>query len=139
MSGGTARESRPPAAQRVSPVHARLAALVRPHDGHHQLVHGDLAGNVLFGGGPPAVLDLSPYWRPVGYAVGITVADGLLFHRAGADLLDRAAPDTDPALVARAALFRLHVLNQGVRATRRRAVPSDLAAYEHAADILERA
>ncbi len=30
-----------------------------------QLVHGDLTGNLLFHTSlPPAVIDLSPYWRP---------------------------------------------------------------------------
>ena len=39
-----------------------------------QLVHGDLSGNVLFAEGlPPAVIDLSPYWRPAEYADAIVV------------------------------------------------------------------
>jgi uncharacterized protein (TIGR02569 family) len=37
-----------------------------------QLIHGDLSGNVLFADGlPPAVIDLSPYWRPPAYASAI--------------------------------------------------------------------
>ena len=32
-----------------------------------QVVHGDLYGNVLFAGiAPPAVVDITPYWRPAG-------------------------------------------------------------------------
>ena len=37
-----------------------------------QVVHGDLFGNVLFAGdAPPAVIDITPYWRPAGWAVGV--------------------------------------------------------------------
>ena len=32
-----------------------------------QLIHGDLTENILFAEGlSPAVIDFSPYWRPVG-------------------------------------------------------------------------
>ena len=43
-----------------------LLAAVRPVSGvAPQLIHGDLTGNVLFGDGlAPAIIDLSPYWRP---------------------------------------------------------------------------
>ncbi len=44
-----------------------------------QVVHGDLTGNVHLGpSGPPVVLDLTPYWRPVGYAAAVVVVDHLL-------------------------------------------------------------
>jgi uncharacterized protein (TIGR02569 family) len=76
--------------EELAPVHDRLRALSRSEDGDHpsQLVHGDLAGNVLFHPGlPPAIIDFSPYWRPAPYALAIAVADELL------------AGSTDPAVV----------------------------------------
>ena len=97
----------------VAALPARLRALLRPVEGPSQLVHGDLAGNVLFTQGlPPAILDLSPYWRPPAYAEAIAVADGLLHHGEGAALLAAAGPAGRVPLVARAVLFRLLDLNE---------------------------
>ncbi|OFE15701.1 hypothetical protein BA895_21505 [Humibacillus sp. DSM 29435] len=71
-----------------------------------QIVHGDLTGNVLFAPGMvPAVIDISPYWRPPEYADGIVVADALAWHGARPSLLDRV--DVSVAAVARALLFRM--------------------------------
>ncbi|MDH2445426.1 TIGR02569 family protein [Amnibacterium sp. CER49] len=97
----------------VAPLAARLRALVRPPAEPPQLVHADLSGNVLFAPGlPPAVIDLSPYWRPAVYAEAIAVADGLLWHGEGAALLDVAGRAGDLPLVARGALFRLLDLDE---------------------------
>jgi uncharacterized protein (TIGR02569 family) len=55
--------------------------------GRPQLVHGDLTQNVLFAAGlPPAIIDISPYWRPPAYADGIVVADALCWHDAPSSL-----------------------------------------------------
>ena len=52
-------------------------------------MHGDLTGNVLFARGlPPAVIDFSPYWRPVGFASAVVVGDALLWEGADESLLD---------------------------------------------------
>ena len=76
-----------------------LAAARRPVALPSQLVHGDLAGNVLLADGlPPLVLDLSPYWRPAAYALAVVVADG------GPERLG-SGPDW-AQLVLRARLFR---------------------------------
>jgi uncharacterized protein (TIGR02569 family) len=70
-----------------------------------QLIHGDLSGNVLFADGlPPAVIDLSPYWRPPAYASAIVVLDAVLWSGADATLLSVVA---DAQLLVRALLFRL--------------------------------
>ena len=59
----------------LADVAARLLAQPDPPD-EPQLVHCDLTGNVLFAAGlPPAVIDISPYWRPPSYAEGVVVAD----------------------------------------------------------------
>ena len=74
--------------------------------GTSQLVHGDLTGNVLFDHEvPTAVIDVSPYWRPVQYVEGVVVADALCWHDAPPSLAtDLGVP---VAAVARALLFRL--------------------------------
>lgn len=87
------------------PLVRRLRAALQPL-GVDQLVHGDLAGNVLLAtGGPPTVIDVSPYWRPVAYAEGIVVADALSWGGAPPSLPDEAGVST--AAVARGLLFRL--------------------------------
>lgn len=84
---------------------ARLVEVPDP-PGVAQLVHGDLAGNVLLvPGGPPSVIDFSPYWRPVSYAEGIVVADALCWHGAPAQLLRDVGVPVEA--VARGLLFRV--------------------------------
>ena len=90
----------------------RLQGALEPL-GASQLVHGDLTNNVLFSGTlPPAVIDISPYWRPPAYAEGVVVADALCWHGAPATLLDEAGVSV-PA-VARALLFRVATTSQAV-------------------------
>lgn len=80
----------------------------RPVRGPSQPVHGDLTGNVLFADGlDPAIIDFSPYVRPASYAVGVIVADAVVWEGAGVALLDRVAgrPDIGQCLL-RALIFR---------------------------------
>ncbi len=57
-----------------------------------QLVHGDLTGNVLFADGlAPGIIDFSPYWRPAAYAIGVVVADAVVWEGADLTLVDRVA------------------------------------------------
>jgi uncharacterized protein (TIGR02569 family) len=71
----------------------------------NQLIHGDLSGNVLFADGlPPAVIDLSPYWRPAAYASAVVVVDAVLWYGADVGLLSTVA---DAQFLVRALLFRL--------------------------------
>lgn len=121
----------------------RLFALARrapAPQGPAQLVHGDLTGNVLFAEGlPPAVIDLSPYWRPAAFAGAVVVADGLLWWDQGADLLGAAGDAGEVGVVARALLFRLLTdverLRRPAGAVALR--PVDAARYERAAGLLE--
>jgi uncharacterized protein (TIGR02569 family) len=77
-----------------------------------QLIHGDLGlGNILFAdqlGLPPAVLDISPYWRPAEFAIAILVADALAWEAAPAALGEEflARPGQPRQLLARAVAFR---------------------------------
>lgn len=82
-----------------------------------QLIHGDLAGNVLFAPGvPPAIIDFSPYWRPETYASAIVAIDGVLWYSAGEALLQRAADETRSVdILVRALIFRLIALNERSR------------------------
>jgi uncharacterized protein (TIGR02569 family) len=86
----------------------RLLAALRPVDLPHQLVHADLAGNVLFAGGrPPAVIDFSPLERPTGLPLAVVAVDALLWHGARPETLDQLAgePELDQ-LLARALIYR---------------------------------
>ncbi len=88
---------------------SRLAGALRPvGESGSQLVHGDLTGNVLFAAGlPPAVIDFSPYWRPVGFASAVVVGDALLWEGADESLLAAVEHVGDfPQFLLRALIFR---------------------------------
>jgi uncharacterized protein (TIGR02569 family) len=90
----------------------RLGGALQPL-GHPQLVHADLTRNVLFAPGlPPAIIDISPYWRPPAYADGVVVADALCWHDAPSSLWETV--DVSAAAVARALLFRMATTNERV-------------------------
>jgi uncharacterized protein (TIGR02569 family) len=104
----------------VGPVGSRLQLLQdmrRPVHSSPQVIHADLAGNVLFAAGAaPAVLDFSPWWGPVGYAEGILLADALLFFDADPDSLALIADRPEfVQMLVRAVIFRLVALNEGAK------------------------
>lgn len=119
----------------LAPVARRLHAALAPL-GEPQIVHADLAGNVLLADGlPPAIIDVSPYWRPPAYAEGIVVADALCWHGAPASLPSSVGVAT--SAVARGLLFRVittHLrLVDGIGwAT----LPDEVRRYARAADLL---
>jgi uncharacterized protein (TIGR02569 family) len=104
---------------RIAPVVERLRACLQPVDARSQLIHGDFGGNVLFSDClPPAVIDFSPYWRPVPFAVGVVVADAIVWEGAEISLIDGVGqdfPDFDQYL-ARAELRRVIELDAHHRA-----------------------
>jgi len=76
----------------LNPVLERLmlASKPLPDNIKAQLIHADMAGNVLFeknSRAPPAVIDLTLYWRPARYSEAIIVADGLSWHGKGTELI----------------------------------------------------
>ncbi len=73
------------------------------------IIHGDLTGNVLFDSAlPPAVIDLTVYWRPVNYSVAVIAVDAVCFEGAPLSLLETISPARDfPQYLVRALLFRL--------------------------------
>ncbi|WP_328471129.1 hypothetical protein OHA21_06430 [Actinoplanes sp. NBC_00393] len=104
-----------------APVARRLREALEPL-GEPQIVHGDLTGNVLFAPGlPPAVIDVSPYWRPPAYADGIVIADALCWHGL------RTTLDVPAAAIARGLLFRMATGFGDIQDVRR---------YERAADLI---
>lgn len=102
-------EEAPVGSAREVPAVARLLELLAPVRAVSRLIHGDLSGNVLFADGlPPAVIDLSPYWRPPAYASAIVAVDAVAWHGADPALLSQLAPDAaGTQLLARALLFRI--------------------------------
>jgi hypothetical protein len=94
-------------------VGTRLRRVLEPL-GPPQVVHGDLTRNVLFGPAlPPAIIDISPYWRPPEYAEAVVIADALSWHGASPALL--GLTNVSVAAVARALLFRLVTTSQAAR------------------------
>jgi uncharacterized protein (TIGR02569 family) len=86
-----------------------LVSALRPVTAPSQLIHGDLAGNVLFDHGqPPAVIDFSPYWRPPGFASAIVAADALVWEGAGREILNAITHISDfGQYLVRALIFRV--------------------------------
>jgi uncharacterized protein (TIGR02569 family) len=87
----------------------RLRALTKPVTASCQVVHGDMAGNLLWvDGRPPAVIDFSPYWRPAGYATALMIVDAVLWYGAGVGLISHADHLSGlDQLLLRGLLFRL--------------------------------
>jgi uncharacterized protein (TIGR02569 family) len=124
----------------LEPVLARLAALVQAPTRADvpQVVHGDLAGNVLFAPGlPPAIIDFSPYWRPTTYAAAIVAVDGVLWFGADNTLLRQIADEAGSAMpLVRAIIFRLIALNERSRVDR--SAMEELPLFLSAASAIER-
>jgi uncharacterized protein (TIGR02569 family) len=100
-------------AGRPEPGHDELvAALVARLDGtdlgRDQLVHADLAGNVLLDAtGIPLVIDLSAAWRSPLWAEAVCVLDAVLWLDAPAAALDDWRSGAARQAMLRAALFRI--------------------------------
>jgi uncharacterized protein (TIGR02569 family) len=97
------------ARDRRRPLLTALAAQLLDTDlGPAQLVHGDLAGNVLLDAeGVPVVIDVAPYWRPIRWAEAVCVLDAVLWHGADAAALNTWRHGADRQALLRAAAFRL--------------------------------
>lgn len=90
-------------------LYRELAASRRPVTAPSQLTHGDLFGTVLFAGdADPAVVDVTPFWRPAGWASAVLAIDAVARGGAPIEVIGEWADGPDwPQLVRRAALFRL--------------------------------
>jgi uncharacterized protein (TIGR02569 family) len=102
-----------PTGGRLGAALARLAEHFIPAARPRQVVHADLAGNLLWHDRlAPAVIDLSPTWRPGALGAAQVVVDATLWY--GADLaLAATFLDLEPGdgrqLLLRALVFRLAV------------------------------
>lgn len=75
--------------------------------GEDQLVHADLAGNVLLDRrGAPVIIDVSPYWRPVRWAEAIAAVDMVAWFRAPVSVLEPWAAGRERQALLRALVFR---------------------------------
>ena len=75
-----------------------------------QVIHGDIAGNVLFAEDlAPAIIDMSPYVRPAEFSNAIAVVDMVAWEAAPLTLAIRytATVEGGDQLLARAVVFRL--------------------------------
>jgi uncharacterized protein (TIGR02569 family) len=99
--------------ERAPPHHPLIDALVgarRPIDLPSQLVHGDMAENVLFAdGADPAVIDISPCWRLAGFAAAIVFADVVCWRDADPERLLDCVSDVRefPQHLVRALIYRM--------------------------------
>jgi uncharacterized protein (TIGR02569 family) len=130
-------ETAPPSVPALRRLRADLTRFTRPVLDYSQLIHGDLSGNVLFDPSlPPAVIDVSPYWRPQHFADAIVLADALLWWNEDAALLSAAGRAGAPSWVARGLLFRLDTLGFELAETGRVPGEADLATYDRAITVL---
>ncbi|MGH3613804.1 MAG: TIGR02569 family protein [Pseudonocardia sp.] len=90
-------------------LYTELAAHRRPVRLAPQVVHVELFGAVLFDAeGVPALIDLSPAWRPAEWAAAVVVVDALAWGGADDGLLERWAYLSEwPQMLLRAVLHRL--------------------------------
>ncbi|MDQ4052380.1 MAG: aminoglycoside phosphotransferase, partial [Actinomycetota bacterium] len=88
---------------------ARLLEEFAPVDlGPDQLVHADLAGNVLLdANGAPVVIDVAPYWRPVLWAEAMCALDAVIDFGAPLQATARFTRRPERQALVRAGLFRL--------------------------------
>ena len=85
-----------------------LTAGLADATGPGQLVHGDLAGNVLLDrNGAPVVIDVSPYWRPALWAEAVCVLDAVMWLGADPSVMVDWADGTRRDAMRRAGLFRV--------------------------------
>jgi putative hydrolase of the HAD superfamily len=117
----------------------------RPSHEPEQVIHGDLAGNVLFSPGrPPAVIDFSPYWRPADYALAVAAVDALLWYEAPLSVLELVARRTGPGFgdhLIRALIFRLVAHSEAVKAAGGPALPGtdpEMERFDLVYDLVKR-
>lgn len=92
---------------RVAPSVEKLTQCLTAVNEKSQLIHGDFGGNVLFSQ-PPTVIDFSPYWRPVEFAIGVIIADAIVWEGADISLIEMGCKfDNFYQHLARAELRRI--------------------------------
>jgi hypothetical protein len=91
--------------------------------GPDQLVHGDLAGNVLLDeADAPVIIDFAPYWRPALWADAVCVLDAVMWMDSDPAVLADWAVGAHRQAMLRAGIFRLLADNPADPAPYRRAL-----------------
>jgi hypothetical protein len=66
--------------QVLEPVLSEIGRTSLPPGMEEQLIHGDLSGNFVFAPGlAPGIIDITPYWRTVGFAEAVMWIDSIWF------------------------------------------------------------
>lgn len=109
----------------------KLLAVLRPVELPSQVIHSDMAWeNVLFHPSlPPAVIDISPSWRPSDFALAIAANDAIAWEGEDASILNLV--DDAPyfyQLLTRATIFRQIVAGLAWRSGKQDAI-TDLEAH----------
>ena len=89
-----------------------IVSTLSPIPLQNQITHGDPGGdNILFAENQaPAIIDVSPYWRPSGYAIAMMLADGIAWEGSALSVLEFSHDEPYfGQLLLRAVLFRLIV------------------------------
>jgi uncharacterized protein (TIGR02569 family) len=101
---------------------ARLRECLTDNRLASQVIHADLTENVLLSDDlPPAIIDFSPFYRPLGFAAAVTVVDAIVWFGASFEHIELIEPgEWRYDLLARALIFRLvaAALKPGVDADR---------------------
>ena len=121
----------------LTAVMVRLLPLVKPISLPGQLIHGDMTGNILFDETlPPAIIDLSPYWRPAEYANAIIVVDSVVWEGAPDTLLDFLGNSHEiHQLLVRASMWRIVTTELCIDQFGKGNI-SDVNSYDHFIDLL---
>lgn len=121
----------------------RLAQYVLRSRKPSQPVHADLTGNVLFEDDlPPAIIDLTIYWRPAAYPLAVVAVDALSWHGADESVFELVPTGERSSMIARAALFRLFtadLLRREYAGADRAFLDANVDAAERVAEALDRA
>jgi uncharacterized protein (TIGR02569 family) len=106
-----------------------------------QVIHADIGGNILFAdasGLPPAIIDVSPYYRPRSFADAVLVADAVAWDGAPLTFAERflTAGSSRREALARAVVFRLVAAIElwGGESAR---VAAEVRAYEPLVSLLD--
>ena len=98
-----------------------------------QLIHGDIAGNILTAPHQPlGVVDFSPTWESALWSECMVVTDGLLWFNAPDDTVDALVDDEAGPMLCRTTLFRLVVHCLWFGAT----PPTDVDDYRRVTDLV---
>jgi uncharacterized protein (TIGR02569 family) len=125
--------------QRLSVVMGQLMEMVKPISLPHQLIHGDMTGNILFQDNlVPAIIDLSPYWRPAEFATAVIIVDSIVWEGADESLLSEMDNTVvSNQLLVRSALWRIKTTEEYIKQYNKGSI-SDVDSYTPCIEMLKK-